>query len=162
MKKIIYITFCLLLMSFIKSDRIDKKTNKILFKTFEEIEFIKTPLLVQSTNKDEKWYKIIEKSTNETLGFAETTTAFGKFDKFDFLVLYNPNKTIKKVRVLIYREDHGGEIGNKRWLRQFEGKSIKNVKSLYRDIDGISGATLSCNAITKEIKNSIIKVQKID
>lgn len=162
MKKIIYITFCFLLFSFVKTDRVEKKTDKVLLKTFKEIEFVKQPLSVNSKNKDEKWYKIIEKSTKKTLGFAETSSTVGRFDKFDFMVLYNPDKTINKVRVLIYREDHGGEIGSRRWLKQFAGKSVNNANNLYQDVDGISGATLSCNAITKEIKHSLIKVQKIN
>jgi len=146
----------------VKTDRVEKKTDKILLKTFKEIDFTKQAVSFSSKNKDEKWYKIVEKSTNKILGFAETTSAIGRFDKFDFLVLYNSDKTINKVRVLIYREDHGGEIGSKRWLKQFEGKSIDHLNTLNKDVDGISGATLSCNAITKEIKNSIIRVQKIE
>jgi Na+-translocating ferredoxin:NAD+ oxidoreductase RnfG subunit len=162
MKKLIYITFCFLLFSFIKADRIEKKTNKILLNTFKEIDFEKSLIPIVSKNKDEKWYKVIDKTSKNPLGILETTSTKGKFDKFDFMVLYNMDKTINKVRVLIYREDHGGEIGSKRWLRQFEGKSIKNSKSLYQEVDGISGATLSSNAITNEIKSSLIKVQKIN
>ena len=162
MKQFIYITSCFLLMSFIKNDRVEKKTNTFLLKTFKEINFEKVIIPVATKNQDEKWYKIIEKTSEKTLGYAVTTSAIGRFDKFDFLVLYNPNKTINKVRVLIYREDHGGEIGSKRWLKQFEGKSIDHLNTLFNDVDGISGATLSCNAITNEIKNSIIRVQKIN
>ena len=78
------------------------------------------------------------------------------------MVLFHPDKSINKVRVLIYREQHGGEIASKRWLKQFEGKTIKNSKTLSKEVDGISGATLSCNAITKEIKNTLIKIQKVN
>ena len=135
MKKLIYITFCFLLFSFIKADRIEKKANKILLNTFKEIDFEKSLIPIVSKNKDEKWYKVIDKTSKNPLGILETTSTKGKFDKFDFMVLYNMDKTINKVRVLIYREDHGGEIGSKRWLRQFEGKSIKNSKSLSTERD---------------------------
>lgn len=162
MKKISSLIFCFLILSFVKTDRVEKKTNSILLKTFKEIEFDKIAVPVSSNNKDEKWYKIIDKTSAQTIGIVETTSTKGKFDKFDFMVLYNPDKTINKVRVLIYREDHGGEIGSKRWLKQFVGKSIKNSNTLNREVDGISGATISCNAITQEIKNSLIKVQKIN
>ena len=148
-------------MSFVKSDRVEKKSNAVLKKTFKEVVIDKSPLKVASTNKDEKWYSISDKTSKQSKGYMLTTSAIGRFDKFDFMVLFNPNKSINKVRVLIYREQHGGEIASKRWLKQFEGKTIKNTKTLNKEVDGISGATLSCNAITKEIKNSLIKIQKV-
>ena len=149
-------------MSFVKSDRVEKKSNAVLKKTFKEVVIDKSPLKVASTNKDEKWYSISDKTSKQSKGYMLTTSAIRRFDKFDFMVLFNPNKSINKVRVLIYREQHGGEIASKRWLKQFEGKTIKNTKTLNKEVDGISGATLSCNAITKEIKNSLIKIQKVN
>ena len=161
MKKIIYFILFILLVSFTIVDKVEKKCNKILAKTFKEIMLMKTRLDVSSKNEDEKWHKISDKALNRKLGYLETTSAIGRFDKFDFMVLFNPDKSIKKVRVLIYREDHGGEIGNKRWLKQFEGKSLKDVKTLNSQINGISGATMSCNSITNEIKKSLITIQKV-
>jgi len=35
------------------------------------------------------------------------------------------------VKVLVYREDHGGEVASKRWLKQFSGKS-KTDNLLYQ------------------------------
>lgn len=161
MNKLYAVFLALLLVSLTTIDRVEKKSNKILAKTFKEVSLKKSKLAVSAKNKDEKWYKISNKSSNKTLGFVETTNALGRFDKFDFMVLFNPNKSIKKVRVLIYREDHGGEIASKRWLRQFEGKSFEDLKSLQSEINGISGATMSCNSITNEIKKSLITIQKV-
>ena len=54
------------------------------------------------------------------------------------------------------REDHGGEISSKRWLKQFFGFE-KNQNIIYRkDIAGISGATISATSLT----NSVNKVLK--
>ena len=162
MKNLPYIIFCIFLISFSGVDRIENKSNKILAKTFKGISIKKKKLIFSSKNKDEKWHTILNKNTEQILRHIDTNSAIGRFDKFDFMVLYNPDKSIHKVRVLIYREDHGGEIANKRWLKQFEGKSIKNIKNLSKQINGISGATLSCNAITSEIKNSLITIQKLN
>ena len=161
MKKFIYILFCFCLLSMTNTDKVESKSNKILAKTFKEIVIEKNALSIPIKNKDEKWHEVSNKATNERLGFVETTSAVGRFDKFDFMVLFNPDKSINKVNVLIYREDHGGEIASPRWLRQFEGKTIKDVSNISRDINGISGATMSCNAITKGIKQSLITIQKV-
>ena len=50
--------------------------------------------------------------------------------------------------MLIYREDYGGEIGSKRWLRQFIGKTSKDKLKYQKDIMAISGATISASSMT--------------
>lgn len=162
MKKITYVLFCFCLLSLTNADKIESKSNKILAKTFKNISLEKNSLSISSGNKDEKWHKVSNKVSKEKLGFIETTSAIGRFDKFDFMVLFNQDKSINKVRVLIYREDHGGEIASPRWLKQFEGKTINDLNSIKREISGISGATMSCNAITEGIKQSIITIQKVN
>ena len=118
-------------------------------------------MAVNQKSENESWFGITEKSSKKNLGIVSVNSAIGRFDKFDFMVVFNPNKSIKTVKVLIYREDHGGEIGSKRWLKQFEGKTPKDANNLTQDIDGISGASMSCDAITKEIQKSLITIRNI-
>ena len=40
----------------------------------------------------------------------------------------------------MYRENYGGEIGSKRWLRQFQGKSTEDELAYKKNIAAISGA----------------------
>ncbi len=56
---------------------------------------------------------------------------------------------IHMVRVLIYRESHGGEVKNKFFTRQFNGAKLGSSPryTLSQRIHGISGATLSVNAL---------------
>jgi len=56
----------------------------------------------------------------------------------------------------VYREDRGGEIGSKRWLRQFIGKSKGEFLKYQKDIAAISGATISVKSMTTEV-NKILK-----
>ncbi|MCB0358966.1 MAG: FMN-binding protein [Bdellovibrionales bacterium] len=56
---------------------------------------------------------------------------------------------IEDVRVLIYRESHGAEVRHDFFTRQFTGATIEEGNELSRSIDGISGATLSVNAMRK-------------
>ncbi|MEL0215611.1 MAG: FMN-binding protein [Burkholderiaceae bacterium] len=62
------------------------------------------------------------------------------------------NKQIKKVRVLIFRETHGYEVRHPIYTSQFEGATLESMTKLDRDIDGISGATLSHWALEKMAK----------
>ena len=74
------------------------------------------------------------------------------FEQFYFMTAFDAHKNIKKVRVLEYTSDHGYQIANKGWLKQFEKNQNFEVG---KNIDGISGATISVKSITKEVNHQI-------
>ena len=82
--------------------------------------------------------------------------ALSKADTFDYLVLLDPDLIIMKAKVLVYREDYGGEIGSKRWLKQFNDLSTKDSVVYSKDIKGISGATISSKAVARIINDKIL------
>jgi FMN-binding domain len=51
------------------------------------------------------------------------------------------------IRVLIYRESHGWEVRHDFFTNQFKGLTLDEQNNLSGRIDGISGATLSVNAL---------------
>lgn len=57
------------------------------------------------------------------------------------------NGKILQARVLIYRESRGGEIRYPAFIKQYEGVALDTEQQLDRNIDGISGATLSVRAM---------------
>jgi Na+-translocating ferredoxin:NAD+ oxidoreductase RnfG subunit len=95
-----------------------------------------------------------------TIGYYYFGKAFGKVDYFDFVVIFDTNLNVSKVKILVYREDHGAEIRSKRWLKQFIGKSIENELNYPKNIVGISGATLSVQSMTKAV-NDVFKTIQI-
>ena len=82
------------------------------------------------------------------LGYAYIASAPSKTAEFDYMVLFDTNWIIIKSKVLIYREDYGNEIGSKRWLRQFNGKTATDNLRYGNNIDAISGATISARSMT--------------
>ena len=61
---------------------------------------------------------------------------------------------------MIYREEYGGEIGSRRWLKQFIGKT-QNDQFRYGDnIDAIAGATISVRSMTNAM-NDLMQSLKI-
>lgn len=58
-------------------------------------------------------------------------------------------ETMRQMRVLIYRESHGWEVRYPFFTKQFDGLQSDEENALNRKIDGISGATLSVNALTR-------------
>lgn len=73
----------------------------------------------------------------------------GKFKPITAGYVITPDGTISRVKVLIYRESHGWEVKHDFFTRQFTGAGLKNEKKLDQTIDGISGATLSVNALKR-------------
>ena len=96
------------------------------------------------------------------LGYACFASSRGKNDYFDYMVIFDKDLVIKQVKVLIYRSTYGGEIMSRSWLKQFIGKTNGREMAMDKDIDGISGATLSAPSITQGIKDLSLLITKID
>ncbi|NDV61614.1 FMN-binding protein [Puniceicoccales bacterium CK1056] len=59
------------------------------------------------------------------------------------------NNVLQGMDVLIYRESHGWEVKYPFFTSQFKGRTLGEDTELDQRIDGISGATLSVNALTR-------------
>ncbi len=57
--------------------------------------------------------------------------------------------SLQQMQVLIYRESHGWEVRYPFFTDQFKGLELNEKDRLNKKIDGISGATLSVNALTR-------------
>jgi Na+-translocating ferredoxin:NAD+ oxidoreductase RnfG subunit len=78
------------------------------------------------------------------------------------LLLFDLNLKIKKVKILIYRENYGGEISSKRWLSQFI-ESPEDDSFVYGDnISAISGATISVKSITESINEVMVSLKRLE
>ena len=95
------------------------------------------------------------------LGYAFLGTAPSKTDTFEYLVLFDPDLIIKKVNVLVYREDYGGEIGSNRWLKQFIGIPKNTNLIVGKNVAAISGATISVYSMTNAINQLLIDLIKV-
>jgi hypothetical protein len=82
------------------------------------------------------------------IGYFYYGNAPSKADVFDYVVIFDKELIIKKIKILAYREDYGGEIGSKRWLKQFNNLSLRDEAVLNENIRGISGATISVRSMT--------------
>ena len=68
-----------------------------------------------------------------------------------FLIIFNENQEVIHSSIIKYREAYGGEISGKNWLNQFLYMKKDSLFKYGREIDGISGATLSVKSFTKGI-----------
>ncbi len=73
----------------------------------------------------------------------------GKYKPITAGFVVSADGKLERVKVLIYRESHGWEVKHKFFTRQFKGAALKKGKKLDQRIDGISGATLSVDALKR-------------
>lgn len=71
---------------------------------------------------------------------------------FDYYVIFDTTKKIKNVNVYNYEATHGQEITVKKWLKQFIGYDGENNLVVGKNIDAISGATISVNGIVNDLQ----------
>lgn len=73
------------------------------------------------------------------------------------------NQKIERVRILIFRESRGWEVRHTFFTEQFDDASLNKDQELGldRNIDNISGATLSVRAITKLARLALLLDQHV-
>lgn len=76
------------------------------------------------------------------------------FEYFDYFIIFDKELMVKKIRVFNYQATHGHEVSGKGWLKQFIGYDGQKKLEYGKNIDSISGATISANAITYNVQES--------
>ncbi|MDO9261158.1 MAG: FMN-binding protein [Flavobacteriaceae bacterium] len=145
----------------VKLDKVLNEHFNVSFGNKEKIIFsTEVQRDAQFNHEEDLVFKIKDLNAN-TVGFAYVGKAKSKIALYDYVVIFDKNLIITQIKILIYREDHGGEISSKRWLQQFLGFE-KNQEIIYKkDIAGISGATISAISLTYAVNNVLKTVGKL-
>lgn len=146
--------------------RVMKKADKEISKFYDIDDFEKERLIIsEDYNADtpsefgtDNFFKVIHDES--FMGYAYIGNAPSKTATFDYLVLFDKDFIVTKSKVLIYREEYGGEIGSKRWLKQFIGKKEGDSVRHGQDIIAIAGATISTTSMTRAM-NDLFRSLKI-
>ena len=85
-------------------------------------------------------------------GCSIDTNTKGPSEYFDYLVCFNEKGIVEGVKVFNYAATHGYEIVARGWLKQFSGYSAEQKLEVGKNVDTISGATISVFAITNDVK----------
>ncbi len=94
-------------------------------------------------------YRIIK--NDSIIAYAILDNVVGKVMPITFMVYFDSEGKILKSEIIKYREQYGGAISSTEWNKQFIGKDFKSDFVVGKNIDGISGATISVHSVTKGI-----------
>lgn len=81
---------------------------------------------------------------------------------FDYFMIFNTQKQVRLVKVFNYQATHGQAITSKGWLKQFVGYKAPQKLEIRKEIDIISGATISAKAITEDIKTRSKQISTLE
>ena len=142
MVRVIILLTSLAFFSF--TNQVNSKAHRVLKKHYNH----EVLLSFDSYTNDGALYTVDGKNDWVFIGVSRS-----KFEDFHYICILEDKKRISLVRILIYRENYGGEICSHRWLRQFIGQTRPKFM-----IDAISGATISVRSIQTSINNLIIQL----
>lgn len=148
------------------SSGVEKRIDKNLTKHFEKEAFSKKTINVHDSILDHtnSYFYHVENSTKTRGGYMVVTIANGckvggcdvehevdeEFEQFWVYSFYSLGGDLVELKILDYQSEHGYEITSKWWLKQF----VKHQDEPYKygkNIDGISGATISIKSMIREM-----------
>lgn len=165
MKNLIYISLILLVVvgSFSFTNK-EKSIDKLVKRVWKTESIKRVPIKVPDSLKHNLSDSYILLDGDQVMGYACYTTAYGcqvggcaqpkdpnaqSYETFDYIVLFDTNFSIKKIEIAQYPGAYGYQICRRKWLDQFIGKT-PNIE-LNKDVDGVSGATVSAQFLVDDI-----------
>lgn len=133
-----------------------QQAQKLMFgdEALSPLPIVLTPAQVAAIEKDAgvKVASPILRVWRAPTGYFLADAVIGKHDMINYAVALDPDGRVRQVEILEYREAYGGEVRNAAWRAQFDGKHHGDPLRLGKDIQGISGATLSSTHLTDGIR----------
>ena len=106
---------------------------------------------------DARSYRYLEVNAEKgPVGFIFMLDVIGESFPITFAIGVTVDGALQDVQVMVYREPQGEAIQEKRFRRQFVGKRSKDPITLDKDIDAISGATISSRSATFAARKGLL------
>jgi len=90
-----------------------------------------------------------------TVGYGVDLQVRSRSGPFRIRVLIDKDLVVRRVRVLEYIGARGGDVQSPRFLRRLEGKSLSDPIRIGKDVDVMTGATLSSKAVARGVRRSL-------
>ena len=155
--------FFLLQPSFNLSDRQERRLERLIEKVWDkDAGQVRREAVNPIGKKYENDLLICLKYEGETLGYMAGRKIADNYLNYFPVFAFDQYGEVLRAYLLEMNTIKGSEINTRFWLRQFQGYHGETLR-YGKDIDAISGATLSGISMTKEVKyysdliNSLIK-----
>jgi hypothetical protein len=112
---------------------------------------------VESVKRD--WVVYYGETDGHRDGYAIVDEEKGMHDPIDFAIRFTEAGAVDRVEVMVYREAYGEEIRSPRFRAQFGGKTGSDAITAGKDIDVVSGASISSKSMAVGVKRGVLVVQ---
>lgn len=149
-------------------------SHKSLYKELSKSTKLDSIKLLEIVNADSvfcngKFFEILDRSNTCQIGYIyigrvntcrsggcsvqAKSNVSGQSEYFDYYIFFEKDLSVSLVKVFNYQASHGQEVTSSGWLRQFKGYNHQKNLNIGKDIDAISGATISVYSITADIEH---------
>ncbi len=134
-------------IAFPGADKIDKER-----KWLDESQAKAISALLGQKIHENRFTYYVGKKGGKPMGYMVIDHIIGKSFPITFMVVLNVDGSVRDVEVMVYREPRGWEVRYPNFMSQFFGM---NAGSDFREINSITGATLSVRSITLGVKKAV-------
>lgn len=89
------------------------------------------------------------------LGYCVEFEVSGRSGPFKIRVFLNQQLVVKRASVISYPWERGRNVRRRAFTSQFEGKGPGDTIEIGKDIDAMTGATISCRAMAQGVRQTI-------
>lgn len=135
-------------------------TKTLLHDFFQQSTKVRFEKLADPTDATVQQVVYLGETDGVVDGYAVVLNETGQHEPITFGVLISTAGVVQRVEVMAYREAYGHEIRSPRYLRQYVGKTAKDLAGR-DDVDAISGATISCRSARKAVIHALAIVDAL-
>lgn len=151
------LTITVLLLSFAAAQE-NSADEEAVKKIFPAMQTIKVGAGI-SEGQEFKVYRVF--AEGKIIGWAVKLDEMGKIKPITFLVGIGVEGKVAAVNVLEYHDIFGTEIKRRSFLRQFQGKSLRDKINVGQDIDAVTSATISSEAAASAVRKALNIVEEL-
>jgi hypothetical protein len=169
--KTILLILCITSIPLANAGEIDiKNVNAVLKKQLKTTDFSLVEIEVAQQQKvSGKYFSINSSNKETTIKYLYTGRVYTSRDKqsneysdyLDYIVLFDNSKIVQYVKIIKFNSSHGEGVTSTGWLKQFKGYRAGKMLTVGKEIDAISGATISTNKLTFDIQQKTRILGKI-
>lgn len=115
-------------------------------------------ILTPDTSRSPKMVEV--RDGEKLLGYGVDLKVVSRSGQFRMLVAVSPEETVLHVLVPNYPHKRGRAVRRQVFLDQFKGAAYGKPLKLGEQVDGVSGATSSANAVTGGVRRALILVHR--
>jgi hypothetical protein len=106
---------------------------------------------------DQREYPVltVSSASGQLLGWIFVLDVVGQTLPITFAVGVKADGRVQDLQVMVYREPHGSEIRERRFRAQFAGKRLEDPILVGKDVDAITGATISSHSATYAARKAL-------